>query len=920
MSATDDKIKELEDRLERLVRTQIGFQQEVTLIRNELKTLRTSPAGAQRPGEVSSHRPDSPRAWASPPVPPSVPAKASETPRPQVEVMAPSFGMTDRRPKTDSGADAGNVFSDRAAAYSANARADLEKFIGENLISKIGIVVLIIGVGIGVKYSIDNELISPLARVVASYVFGFGLIGFAVKLKAKYHNFSAALLSGGMAIMYFVTYFAYSLYGLMPQSGAFALMVMFTVFTVVSAWAYERQIIAHIGLVGAYGVPFLLSSDSGNYVVLFTYMTIVNAGILAVSLKRRWKTLFFTASGFTWLIFLGWFSARYNAESDFFATLLFLSTFFAIFYAVAIIQKEANEDGDGVIDLASAMITGFIFYSFCIALVNSSFDTFRAWAFFSYLAGITAAILATSFRFLGRSPVYLAVVFSWLTYGVWFADRYNHEAHSLVAPVFAGVLFASAYITVLWHRLATKEMTVIEHTGIILTNAFVFYGFGYAIAVRNGLDEFLGFFTVANAALHFIIASVVTRLREDTEDVAHVLIVLVVTFISIAIPVQFDGNVVTMIWAAEAAFLFWMARRRKIATFEYFSYPVMVLAVGSMFYDWLITYGERRSHIIDSNPAPLANGDLITALVVVAALAFIYITDREKNGESVFPDELARVFRVVVAVAGTFILYNAFRLEIANVYYLAEATAIQSGVPRADQSILDLGWLSLIWQLDYTMGFIAVMAAINISKIGSRLVAFANSVLAIAALAVFLTAGMLWFYELRDSYLMAGYYPWMNVGIRYISYGFATTLIFALYSYSRSELLRQIASQQVFRVSFEAIAAVFILIAGSCELMNIMAQYGIPEGGKLGLSIFWAVFSIGLIAYGIAKNRKHMRVAAICLLGFTLLKLFFYDAADLDTIPKTILFVTIGIALLIASFLYNKYKALIFNISADEAD
>ncbi|HSK12079.1 MAG TPA: hypothetical protein VK907_02635, partial [Phnomibacter sp.] len=43
---------------------------------------------------------------------------------------------------------------------------DLEKFIGEDLISKIGIVILVIGVGIGTKYAIDHDLISPLTRIL----------------------------------------------------------------------------------------------------------------------------------------------------------------------------------------------------------------------------------------------------------------------------------------------------------------------------------------------------------------------------------------------------------------------------------------------------------------------------------------------------------------------------------------------------------------------------------------------------------------------------------------------------------------------------------------------------------------------------------------------------------------------------------
>ena len=66
----------------------------------------------------------------------------------------------------------------------------------------------------------------------------------------------------------------------------------------------------------------------------------------------------------------------------------------------------------------------------------------------------------------------------------------------------------------------------------------------------------------------------------------------------------------------------------------------------------------------------------------------------------------------------------------------------------------------------------------------------------------------------------------------------------------------------------------------------------------------------GLIAAGLA---------AIALVGVTLVKLFFYDIADLGTIPKTILFVTLGVTLLLISFLYNKYKAAIFGAVPEEA-
>jgi uncharacterized membrane protein len=301
MNENEQKIAELEARIDHLVRSQVEFQKEISAIRGALTRLRSASeaqGGAEK--DVSFYKPE----------PAAVPPKPPPAPVPQAETKAPDLGYRYAARETRSEPADPSRFQQRVSDYKENARSDFERFIGENLISKVGIIVLIIGVGIGVKYSIDNNLISPLARVIVGYLFGFGLVGLAIKLKPKYLNFSSALISGGMAIMYFVTYFGYSAYGLISQPAAFALMAMFTAFTVTAAILYNRQVIAHIGLVGAYAVPFLLSNESGNYLFLFSYMAVINAGILAISVKRYWTPIFYTASGLTWLILLGWFSAQ----------------------------------------------------------------------------------------------------------------------------------------------------------------------------------------------------------------------------------------------------------------------------------------------------------------------------------------------------------------------------------------------------------------------------------------------------------------------------------------------------------------------------------------------------------------------------------------------------------------------------------
>ena len=68
-----------------------------------------------------------------------------------------------------------------------------------------------------------------------------------------------------------------------------------------------------------------------------------------------------------------------------------------------------------------------------------------------------------------------------------------------------------------------------------------------------------------------------------------------------------------------------------------------------------------------------------------------------------------------------------------------------------------------------------------------------------------------------------------------------------------------------------------------------------------------------LIVLGIIHKKLHLRIFAISLFAITLIKLFVYDIANLDTISKTVVFISLGVLLLIVSFLYTKYKNFIFD-------
>jgi uncharacterized membrane protein len=101
------------------------------------------------------------------------------------------------------------------------------------------------------------------------------------------------------------------------------------------------------------------------------------------------------------------------------------------------------------------------------------------------------------------------------------------------------------------------------------------------------------------------------------------------------------------------------------------------------------------------------------------------------------------------------------------------------------------------------------------------------------------------------------------------------------------------------------------------EMLSIMDLLKNTTSYRFGLSILTGVYALMLIVLGISGKKKYLRIAAIVLLGVTLAKLFFYDITRLDTIMKTILFLSLGILMLIISFLYNKYKKHIFGETSD---
>ena len=195
-----------------------------------------------------------------------------------------------------------------------------EQFMGAKLFAWIGGLALFLGVGFFVKYSFEHNLISPAMRVAIGFLIGIGLLVGGVMVKRKALAVIAqTLCATGVLILYAVTFSCHALYhfpffGVVPT---FLLMTLITAVAFVLAVRLDAQVVAVLGMLGGFLTPVLLSTGQDHPWGLFGYIALLDAGLLAVVLHRRWNYLAPLGAAGTILMQIGWATRFFVAEKYF---------------------------------------------------------------------------------------------------------------------------------------------------------------------------------------------------------------------------------------------------------------------------------------------------------------------------------------------------------------------------------------------------------------------------------------------------------------------------------------------------------------------------------------------------------------------------------------------------------------------------
>ena len=408
--------------------------------------------------------------------------------------------------------------SDGVEDESSGKETNYEKFIGENLFGKIGILVFIIGIGFFVKYAIDQNWINETARTILGYAVGAGMLVLAERLHRRYHAFSSLLAGGAFGVFYLITAIAFHYYELFSQTVSFVILCATTVFMSVVSILYDRKELAVTALVGGFLAPFIVSTDSGSIITLQTYISILNVGMFCLAMYKKWGILPVVAFCFTYIIL--WMTTLTSGDLAtpvcYIILLAFATLFYLIFLLPVIFILRTQCSGN----MRRAMLTvvtadSFLYLLYGNYMLEHCDTTFAKDGFIAFFIAVVnlAVYLYLRFRIAGQNTLrnfMLALTITFVSIGI----PMQFDTANLV------MLWAAEAVLLLW--LFTREKDRIFEVGAVVLSlltiaSLLFYRLLGTPLADPGESLFLnGNFLVMLfiSAVAFVVAIILQRNRE----------------------------------------------------------------------------------------------------------------------------------------------------------------------------------------------------------------------------------------------------------------------------------------------------------------------------------------------------------------------------------------------------------------------
>ena len=263
------------------------------------------------------------------------------------------------------------------SAPAPQATESLEAVIGQKWVGWIAVLLIFCAAAFFLKYAFENRWIGELGRVAIGVAVGLAMAWGGLERHRKGWRYLAQILTGGgITILYLSVYGAFGYYHLLGARAAFAALAILVVEAHLLALSYNARAVAVMALVGGFLVPVLLSTGRDQYAVLFTYMGILDLGVLAVVLVRRWPWIGSLAYLATQCLFWLWYGEHYHPEKR--AAVVVFQAAILLLFLLADLAPHLRRQAAGLEECFRLTVNPFVFYATCYFLLNDDHHEWMA--------------------------------------------------------------------------------------------------------------------------------------------------------------------------------------------------------------------------------------------------------------------------------------------------------------------------------------------------------------------------------------------------------------------------------------------------------------------------------------------------------------------------------------------------------------
>jgi uncharacterized membrane protein len=806
------------------------------------------------------------------PPPPARETAGVEAPKPEKPPVAPAAPRIPE-PETPAAQEPAAVTPPPPPVSTAPARpsrAGIERQLGTRVAVWLGAVALALAGGFLVKYTFDQGLLGPAARVTLGLVFGVALLGVAEWLRQRLSGVAQGLAAAGVAVLYAALLAGVNLYHLIPVVVGFAGMALVTATAVVLALRHG-QIVAILGLLGGFLTPAWIGTDQPRPWMLLLYLLLLQVGLLVVSRKRRWAPVaMLTLAGAVIWGFL-WIAGLEGMGGSTLPVGLFLLCSAAAFVFSATPEGESRDwktlylpnilgwGGAGAAVILTALLVGV-----------GDFGV-REWVFLGILGAGCLVLGRKEPRYEGLA--WLAALSSagmLLIWGLELDPEYRLRIWSVTLSL--GAVFVGGSYLAMWGSSRPDRWAALS-----AVSGIVFLLVGYRALHEPAYPIPWGIQSLIVAGAFVAMAFPLMRRRDEgkhLDTALAALAVAVTAFVSLSIPMELERAWITVAWALEVPALAWIATRLRLPALDKLALGlagvvVVRLLLNPAVLDYPIGEGLPFNWLLYGYGIPIVS-------FAVGALLFRRL-GRERSAS--------------ILEGGAIVFGFAFlTLQIRQYFHAGDI-----GATRFE--LAEFGAFTVVWLL-YGLALMLLHRSTE-----RRLHLTSGAVIG----TIGIVQGLLVQGLFRSPLFHADPVGTMMI-FNVVLFAFGLPAILALF------LARELSrAGEVWPARLAGVASLlFAFLTLSLEARQAF-QGSLLDSGEVTnaemytYSLVWILFGTALLVAGIVTRGHVLRYGSAAVMLLAVGKVFLVDTANLQDLYRVFSLFGLGVSLMILAFLYQRY-------------